>query len=162
MSETTPAPRYTLDGKTPVPCDDVAAWQAFMDDEANTQVAFDKVGRFTVTTIFVGANIGTSEKPRFFTTKFDNGTDDTDPPIKSETWERATAKHKAAVGAAHRFTEREQSGEQPTGQRFTDVQVVADGVIRFVMESEEGAIAVIPENSKNWSREGNVLVFDVN
>lgn len=45
--------RYILEGKTPVPCEDLRKWAEFME-EGPWRVACDDVDGFTVSTVFLG------------------------------------------------------------------------------------------------------------
>jgi hypothetical protein len=147
--------RFILDGKEPVPCDSFEDWQRFMDDVAGRTVAQDVVGDFRVITTFAGLNLGEAESPRFFETAVvDNG----DPPFLSETWEQAESKHRKVAQAVERLNNITEE-DIANGYRFVDCEILADDEVRFLMESEETAIAALPEPVTNWHREGRTLVF---
>ena len=149
---------YILDGKQPVPCNDMALWQSFMDNESSRTVAFDKIGRFEILTTFIGINIGTPESPKFFKMTM-VGMNVGDPPICSESWERSLAKHKATVKSAIYFLKKPTtSSEAPNQFRFVGHEVLPNE-LRFSLESEAAAIKAHSSNSPYWFREGNVLIF---
>lgn len=159
MPETT---CYILDGKKPVPCHDIDVWQKFMDDIPGRTVAFDIVGtpqvKTEIRTTFMGVNIGTATAPKFFKMTIVGGNEG-DPPIWTESWERAEAKHKGMVKAASGFYKWVMDGgNADSGFRCIHSEV-GDNEIRFWLESEESAIEALPKNSVYWSREGNVLIF---
>ena len=147
--------RFILDGKEPVPCENVAAWQAFMDDLAGRTVAQDVVGDFQVVTTFAGVNLGETESPQFFETAVvDNG----DPPFLSETWEQAESKHQKVVQAVKRLNQITEE-DIANGHRFVDCEVLPDDEVRFLMESEETAIAALSPQVTNWHRKGRTIIF---
>lgn len=146
--------RFVLNRKEPVPCDDLAKWQAFMDDIAGRTVAKDVVGEFEVLTTFAGVNLGKGELPLFFETAV---VDDGNPPFLSETWEQAESKHKKVVQAVNRLNQITPE-DIANGHRFVSCGVLPDR-LWFVMESEATAISARPEAMPNWHREGRTLVF---
>ena len=46
--------QYILVGQTPVPCDDLIEWATWFGDNEHRQVRLTKVGRWHVSTIFLG------------------------------------------------------------------------------------------------------------
>lgn len=147
--------RFILDGKEPVPCENIADWQAFMDDIAGRTVAQDVVGEFQVVTTFAGVNLGETESPQFFETAVvDNG----DPPFLSETWEEAESEHRAVVGSVTRLSQITEE-DIANGHRFVSCGVLPDR-LWFMMESEETAIATLPQPVTNWHREGRKVIFN--
>ncbi|NEQ48239.1 MAG: hypothetical protein F6K00_33775 [Leptolyngbya sp. SIOISBB] len=146
--------RFVLDGKEPVPCENMADWQAFMDDIDERTVAQDVVGKFHITTTFEGINLSNSPEPRFFLTVV---AESEDPPFLSETWEQAESKHRAVMRCAEGLSDLTPE-KIANGHRFIDYGVEAKR-LWFVMESEETAIATLPEPVTNWHREGSTIVF---
>lgn len=150
---------YILDGKQPVACNDMSTWLAFMNNQSKRTVAFDRVGTFEILTTFMGANIGTSESPKFFKMTI-VGSNEGDPPICSGSWNRAEAKHKAAVRAASSLTRIAESGGVSSGPSFKFVGCeVLPNEVRFLLESEAVAIEATSKKIKNWFREGRTLIF---
>lgn len=149
---------YILDGKKPLPCDDMAIWQKFMDDVPGCTVAFDAVGKFQVSTTFIGINIGDSELPKFFKTVV-TGADGYNPPRCCVTWEEAEKNHKGMVKAVTLANEFHEKGDAHTSSfKCVDVEVVP-GELRFLLESEEKAISALPKNGNRWIRRGKVIIF---
>jgi len=146
--------RFVLNGQEPVPCDSLEDWQRFMDDIAGRTVAQDVVGKFHITTTFEGANLGSSTEPKFFLTVVAGSED---PPFLSETWERAETTHQAVMRCAKGLSNLTPE-KIAAGHRFVGCGVQSDR-LWFVMESEESAIAALPESATNWHREGHTIVF---
>lgn len=87
--------KYILDGKTPVPCEDLLAWGAWFQT-ADRQVARDYVGDKRVSTIFLGLDHGLGGKPMLFETMiFDESGEETYCE-RYGTWEEAEAGHAIA------------------------------------------------------------------
>lgn len=146
--------RFILDGKEPVPCDSLGDWQRFIDDIAGRTVAQDVVGKFHILTTFEGVNLGSAAEPRFFLTVV---AESEDPPFLSETWERAESTHRAVMRCAEGLSSLTPE-KIANGHRFVGCGVQSDR-LWFVMESEESAIAALPESATNWHREGCTIVF---
>ena len=151
--------RYILANKIPIPCQDEAEWRAFMQDENNVLVAQDAVGQFRVMTVFLGFNYGNVEKPKFFqTTCF--GTDSQGKPRYSGTWQRACLEHRGKIACAQGLTKFNADRAAGINRSFKFIDCTfAPGEIRFLLESEEDAIKMIPTNRKHWERRGRVVVF---
>lgn len=151
---------YTLKGKEPVPCNDIAVWQRFMDDIAGRTLGSDQAGKFGILTTFVGVNLGSEIMPKFFRTVISGDNGDNDPWLR-ETWEQAEVTHRTVVKAATSMTEFSKKLEagNVSGYRAVECSILPDDELKFVMESEEAAIQMVPLASKNWSRDGRVLVF---
>lgn len=150
----TAATRFVLRGKEPVPCENMADWQAFMEDIAGRTVAQDMIGKFHITTTFEGLNLGSSTEPQFFLTVV---AESEDPPFLSKTWEREETTHRAMMRCAEGLSNL--TPEKITaGHRFIDCGVQSDR-LWFVMESEETAITALPEAISTWHREGRTVVF---
>lgn len=154
----TEGPRFILNGKEPVPCDNIADWQAFMDDIEGRTVAQDVVGKFHISTTFEGTNLGTSTKRRFFLTVV---AEREDSSYLSETWEQAESKHRAVMRCADGLSNLT-SEKIANGHRFVGYGVQSDK-LWFVMESEETAIAALPQEMPNWHwhREGRTIVLNL-
>ena len=146
--------QFILDGKEPVSCNNLTDWQTFMDDVAGRTVAQDVVGKFHILTTFEGVNLGTSTEPKFFLTVV---AESEDPPFLSETWEQAELKHRAMMQCAEGLSSLTPE-KIANGHRFVGYGVLPDR-LWFVMESEETAIAALPEPATNWHREGHTIVF---
>ena len=91
---------YKLDGKIPVPMDDVRAWAAWLE-KADRRVANTHVGDLRVSTVFLGLDhsFGESREPMIFETMI-FGMDDDSYQIRSSTWELALEEHEKAVTVA--------------------------------------------------------------
>ena len=151
---------YILKGKEPVPCDDIVVWQKFMDDAPARTLGSDRVGKCEILTTFVGVNLGSEIMPKFFRTIVigDNGDND---PWLTETWEQAEVKHRTVIRASISLEESSKKLEagNVSGYRAVECSILPDDELKFVMESEEAAIQLLPPASKNWSRDGRTLVF---
>jgi hypothetical protein len=67
--------KYILDGHKPVKCDDLFAWAKWFDDINKRRVKETKVGRYRISTVFLGLdhNFGEDGPPVLFETMvFDN------------------------------------------------------------------------------------------
>lgn len=151
---------YILKGKRPVPCDDIEIWQKFMDDVPARTLSSDQVGKCKIHTTFVGANLGSEIMPKFFRTMIigDNGDND---PWLTETWEQAEVKHRTVVRASVLLEEssRKHKAGKVSGYKVVECSILPDDELKFVMESEEAAIQLLPPGSENWSRDGRILIF---
>ncbi|NEQ48242.1 MAG: hypothetical protein F6K00_33790 [Leptolyngbya sp. SIOISBB] len=145
-----------MNGKEPVPCDDSEIWQAFIDDIAGRTVARDIVGNFEILTTFLGHNRGDTESPQFFETVALDP-DNQNPPFYSDTWEASELMHRKVVDSLIRLNAITEE-DIANGHRFVGYGVQSDR-LWFVMESEETAIAALSEETPNWHREGNTIVF---
>jgi len=125
-----------------------------MDDIEGRTVAQDVVGKFHITTTFEGINLASATEPRFFLTVV---AESEDPPFLSETWERAETTHQAVMRCAKGLSNLTPE-KIAAGHRFVSCGVQPDR-LWFVMESEESAIAALPESATNWHREGHTIVF---
>lgn len=94
--------KYYLDGKTPVPCDDLMEWARKFDVE-NRQVAADEIGGAYISTMFLGIDhrfrFGEESKnlpPLLFETMIFDGAED-GYQERCSTWEEAEVQHARAV-----------------------------------------------------------------
>ena len=88
------------DGHTPVPCKDALKWSAWFED-INKRVAKTTVGRFWVSTVFLGLDHGLSGKglPLLFETMvFDK--EESIYQKRCCTWDEAVKQHEEAVEIA--------------------------------------------------------------
>ena len=46
--------KYILKGTKPIPCDDLMIWGEFLEGKGNRRVAETKIGKSTVSTVFLG------------------------------------------------------------------------------------------------------------
>jgi hypothetical protein len=103
--------RYILDGKTPVPCDDLMEWARWLET-ADRHVAKTTVGQFWISTVFLGLDhrMGDDGPPLLFETMvFDRWTEEGRRGGEADfgfardaTWDEAAASHASAVGEARR------------------------------------------------------------
>lgn len=90
------ADKYILEGKKPVPCNDLLTWGKFLQS-ADRTVAKDTVGESGVSTVFLGLNHNFGDgPPLIFETMVFGGDHDGDCERYS-TWEEAEAGHKEVV-----------------------------------------------------------------
>ena len=47
---------YILDGKNPIPCDDILKWAKFMEEPSKSIVKKTAIGEVQVSTVFLGTN----------------------------------------------------------------------------------------------------------
>jgi hypothetical protein len=92
---------YILQGQTPVPCDDLLVWSTWCES-ADRRVGFTKIGRLTVSTVFLGLDhrfaASESELPILFETMvFGGGTQFAEFQMRYCTWEDAESGHQAIV-----------------------------------------------------------------
>ena len=89
--------KYILDGKVPVPCDDVLSWGKEYEKQ-DRRVARDKVGDTSISTVFLGIDHNCTEKgpPELFETMIFGGEHD-DYQKRYATWEEAEAGHAKAL-----------------------------------------------------------------
>ena len=92
--------KYILEGKTPVPCDDLMTWAKWFE-AANRQVDRTEHGDICVRTVFLGLNhsLNGCGKPLLFETMIFGGEHD-ECQKRCSTWEEAEAMHKAACDMA--------------------------------------------------------------
>jgi hypothetical protein len=83
---------YLLDGHEPVPTDDLAAWEMLLADEAARRVGQTTVGRFWVSTMFIGG-----PGRRLFETVVSDETGAVLEEQWSDTWAAAETMHAAVV-----------------------------------------------------------------
>lgn len=95
--------KYTLEGRTPVRCDDVIKWAEWFE-KADRHVAKEIVGEATISTVFLGIDHRwNGPKPVLFETIVFGG------PLDQEqvhycTWDEAEAGHKKMVERVHAKT----------------------------------------------------------
>lgn len=100
---------YILDGKTPVPCNDIMEWsqarQKGVDPDHGEpwRVGLDRVGDYEISTVFLGINMATGfsarldETPILFETMMFTPDRDVAGMGRSATYEIAEARHRAVV-----------------------------------------------------------------
>lgn len=95
---------YILDGKTPVPCDDVHKWGEEHRQMDKKRVGYTDVDGRTVSTVFLGYDHGYGDGPPllFETMIFPEG----DVFGRCSTWEDAEEMHLRGVARAKREGER--------------------------------------------------------
>lgn len=88
--------QYILDGKTPVPCDNLLKWARWLET-ADRKVDRETVGDSGISTIFLGLDhsFGTGPPLLFETMVF--GGKLSDEMDRYSTWDEAEAGHKAMV-----------------------------------------------------------------
>jgi hypothetical protein len=101
--------RFILNGKEPVPCDDLMEWARWFGT-ADRHVAKTRVGQFWVSTVFLGLDhrFGNAGPPLLFETMvFDESTEEGRRGGEADfgfdrcsTWEEAQASHARAVEEA--------------------------------------------------------------
>ena len=83
---------YILDGRKPVPCNDLIEWSKWYREE-NRRVNFNESNDIRVSTIFLGIDHGLDEdKPILFETMIFGGEHDEDM-WRYKTWEEAEKGH---------------------------------------------------------------------
>jgi hypothetical protein len=92
--------RYILDGRTPVPCEDLFTWGKWLQTTDQRRVAFTTTRTAEVSTVFLGLNhqYG-SGPPLLFETMIFGGTHD-GYSDRYATWDEAEAGHARAVTLA--------------------------------------------------------------
>jgi hypothetical protein len=97
--------KYILDGKTPVPCNDLLAWARWFET-ADRHVGRDQIGPYLVSTVFLGLDhrFGRNGPPLLFETMtFGADADDADFGFaRTATWQEAELAHALAVEEAQR------------------------------------------------------------
>lgn len=90
---------YTLDGKTPVPTNDVMVWAKFLE-KADRHVAQETIGRVWISTVFLGLDhaFGFGPSLLFETMVFGDGLILDGEMDRYSTWEQAETGHRAMVG----------------------------------------------------------------
>ena len=92
--------KYILDGKTPIPCEDIMKWGEFMEEKDAKRVAFHKEAGIEVSTVFLGLDHGHRQRtPILFETMIFHGEHD-GYQERYETWEQAEAGHIVACKKA--------------------------------------------------------------
>ena len=88
---------YILDGKVAVPCPELFAWGAWMQ-EADRRVGFDIVGPMHISTVFLGLDHNFTDRgpPILFETMIFDGNEDSFQRRYS-TWDQAEHGHRVAV-----------------------------------------------------------------
>ena len=91
--------KYILNGKELVEVD-LMIWAKWIEEAKNRQVALDKVGKKTISTVFLGIdhNLGAGEPHLFETMIFPGG----ELFERYPTWEKAEEGHKKALANLHR------------------------------------------------------------
>lgn len=112
--------RYILDGKIPVPCDDLLEWARWIEEDGNRIVRQEDVGPYWVSTVFLGLDHSwnDNEPPRLFETMIFRDANEQDrndsrelgfsgnlrhisvddaPMFRAPTWEMALENHAEAV-----------------------------------------------------------------
>jgi len=101
--------RYILDGKIPVPCEDLLTWARWIEDHWQDRVVGrDQVGPREVSTVFLGLDHTWHDDipPRLFETmvflwKGDERTVEDDAPMwRTPTWEMALETHAEGIAWA--------------------------------------------------------------
>lgn len=88
--------QYILEGKVPVPCDDIITWGRWFET-ANRRVAKSMIGDVEVSTVFLGLDHSFgSGPPILFETMIFGGEHDQDQ-WRCSTWEEAEKQHAAAI-----------------------------------------------------------------
>ena len=94
--------RYRLEGKQPVPADDAQEWAEYFE-RGNRRVRLTKIGKFEVSTVFLGLDhnfSGRGEPILFETMTFtaeDGAEADNDQDGRASTWSEAEDMHQRAV-----------------------------------------------------------------
>lgn len=100
---------YILDGKTPVPCNDIMEWSQARQKGADPdhgepwRVGLDRVGEYEISTVFLGIDMrpgsfaGHGETPILFETMMFTPDRDVAGMGRSATYEIAEARHRAVV-----------------------------------------------------------------
>ena len=97
--------KYILgpDGRTPEPIEDVAAWGRWFE-KADRTVANDSVGNTSVSTVFIGLDMGLKGAPLLFETMvFGGGLADSE--WRYATWEEAEEGHRNVLALAHTYND---------------------------------------------------------
>ena len=86
---------YILDGKNPVPCEDLMEWAKLFNSTKNRTVAITENDDVTVSTVFLGIdhNFCSHGEPILFETMVFGGKKDGDC-IRYRTWEEAEQGHR--------------------------------------------------------------------
>lgn len=96
--------KYILDGHTVVPCDDAVQWSRWFEgSHARRRVARTKIGKFIVSTVFLGIDhsFGSIDEPKLFETMV--FLSDSLNEVYCErcgTWDEAEEQHRVAVAWA--------------------------------------------------------------
>jgi hypothetical protein len=90
---------YTLDGHTPVPCDDVMVWAQWFENFELRVVAQTQIGDRFVSTVFLGIdhNFGPTGPPLIFETMVFGPNRNEEWMKRTATWDEALADHAAAL-----------------------------------------------------------------
>jgi len=97
--------RYILDGKSPVPCDDLIEWARWFET-AERHVAETQVGPVLVSTVFLGINHSFGRGPPLLFETMIFGMDDNDYQVRCSTWDEAENDHQVAVAIARQHLAR--------------------------------------------------------
>ena len=105
-----PAPNgcYILVGHEPVRCQSLRLWGEFMAAADKRRVAETQVGRFRVSTVFLGLDHGFGLRPLllFETMIFSDIEDAYDYQERCSTWAEAKAMHREAVAQAREWVKK--------------------------------------------------------
>jgi len=88
--------KYILEGKTPVPCNDLLKWGEFFNDQKKRRVAYTELGAVHVSTVFLGLDHGWGGRPLLFETMVFGG-NNWDECERYSTWEEAEQGHQRMV-----------------------------------------------------------------
>ena len=86
---------YVLEGHRVVPAKGILEWGAFFEKIENRRVAQDTIGKFWISTVFIGIDHGIFEAPLVFETMVFGG--DEEYVDRCSTWEEAEKMHAVAV-----------------------------------------------------------------
>ncbi|NEZ65607.1 hypothetical protein D0962_23095 [Leptolyngbyaceae cyanobacterium CCMR0082] len=153
--------RYILKDRQPVACKDEAEWREFMRNPGNVLVAQDSVGeRYTVITVFLGFNSGTTEQPVFFQTSVIGQTGHTHGSAAN--WEQAQENHRRNVRGSILLAGHLERVAAGIDRSFAPIDIKGyPNEIHFQLESEQAAINELPEDTRRWKRRGDTIVFVV-
>lgn len=90
---------YKLEGQKVVPVNNMLEWAAWYE-KAERRIAFDQLGRATVSTVFLGLDTGSlSGEPRVFETALFLGSEIQEHDIiRSSTYQEAITAHRKLLG----------------------------------------------------------------
>jgi hypothetical protein len=88
---------YMLDGKTPVPCDDINKWGAWFNYPGVQRVDCTEVGQVKVSTVFLGIDHSFGNGPPLLFETMIFGLQTDQDQGRCSTWDEAVEMHRAAV-----------------------------------------------------------------
>ncbi len=92
--------KYILEGKTPVPCDDLMTWADWFENADNRRVAKTESGDIRVSTVFLGLDHSYGDgEPQLFETMIFGG-EHNNEQWRCATWEQAEEQHRIACEKA--------------------------------------------------------------